>query len=114
MVQDCVHMDQLLLCTYGSFAMSHRGTRGTNEQAFLIEYWIHKYEIPRGEKVTYPRTVVDHRPEKIDNPWRTRITAGGDRLEYDGKTMVNSVEGRTDRIFETQLSHHQIYPAREM
>lgn len=40
--------------------------------------------------MAHPRTVVDHRPEKIDNPWRARITAGGDKLDYDGETMVNS------------------------
>ena len=30
--------------------------------------WIYRHETPQGEKVTHPRTVVDCRPEKVDNP----------------------------------------------
>ena len=39
--------------------------------------------------VTYPRIVVDYRPEK-DEPWRTRITAGGNLLQYNGNTTAHS------------------------
>ena len=54
-----------------------------------------KRGVPKGEKATRPRAAADHRPEKIDNPWRTRVTAGGDRLDYEGETAVNSA-GHTD------------------
>ena len=49
-----------------------------------------KEDIPKNKKITYPRTVVAYRPEKVDNPNRTRITAGGDKLDYDGETSTNS------------------------
>ena len=48
--------------------------------------------MPPGEKVACPRTVVDHGQEKIDDPWRTRITAGGDKLDHNGETVVNSAD----------------------
>ena len=55
--------------------------------------WITKDEVPKHKKVTYPRYTIAFRPEK-DEPFRTRITAGGDRLEYDGEvsTQVSTME----------------------
>ena len=55
--------------------------------------WIDKAQVPRNKKVTYARIVVDVRPEKAE-PNRTRITAGGDRLEYFGdvSTETSSLE----------------------
>ena len=43
--------------------------------------WIYKADVPRGKKVTYPRYVVDYRPEK-DEPYHTHITCGGNLLDY--------------------------------
>ena len=37
--------------------------------------------MPHGRKATYGRIVVDYRPQKAD-PNRTRLTVGGDRVEY--------------------------------
>lgn len=37
--------------------------------------------MPQGRKATYGRIVVDYRPQKAD-PNRTRLTVGGDRVEY--------------------------------
>lgn len=48
----------------------------------------------RGGKAAHPRTIADHQPEKIGNPWRTRIAVGWDRLDCDGETAVSSA-GRT-------------------
>ena len=55
--------------------------------------FIKKGNVPVGKKVTHPRTVVAHRPEKIANPCRTRITAGGDQLPHDGDTSADSAGG---------------------
>ena len=44
-------------------------------------FFIPKHQVPTGRKVTYGRIVVDYRPQKAD-PYRTRLTVGGDRLEY--------------------------------
>lgn len=44
-------------------------------------FFIPRSKVPPGRKVTYGRIVVDYRPQK-DDPNRTRLTVGGDRLEY--------------------------------
>ena len=49
---------------------------------------IKKSLIPSDKKVTYTRFCCDHRPQKKEEPNRCRITAGGDRLDYDGETAV--------------------------
>ena len=47
--------------------------------------FIYKQDIPvnRCKDVTYGRVVVDYCPDKND-PYRTRITTGGDRVKYPG------------------------------
>jgi hypothetical protein len=61
--------------------------------------FIRRSNIPKGGKVTYGSFVVDHKEEKE----RTRLTVGGDQIEYPGdkstrtaglttaKTLLNSV-----------------------
>ncbi len=44
--------------------------------------FIAKNEVPDGRKVTYGNFVCDYRPLKSE-PYRVRLTVGGDRLEYD-------------------------------
>ena len=65
--------------------------------------FIPRQAIPKHKKITYPRTVVAYRPEKIDNPYRTRITAGGDQLDYDGKTSTNSASMTTIKIHQNSV-----------
>lgn len=55
---------------------------------------IHKFDIPTGKIVTYPRYTIDYRPEKSD-PWRTRITTGGDRIPYAGETSTHQASMET-------------------
>ena len=56
--------------------------------------WVDWDSIPKDKIVTYARYTVAYRPEKIDEPWRVRITAGGDRLIYEGpvSTQVAGME----------------------
>ena len=56
--------------------------------------WIHRSQVPKDKKVTYPRYTVAERPEK-DERFRCRITAGGDRLSYDGETSTDSASMET-------------------
>ena len=65
--------------------------------------FIQKTDVPANKKVTYPRTVVAYRPEKIDNPHRTRMTAGGDQLDYDGETSANSASMATIKIHQNSV-----------
>lgn len=60
--------------------------------------FIPKWQVPKNKKVTRPRIVCAFRPEKIDNPYRTRITAGGHLLDYDGETATNSANMETVKI----------------
>ena len=56
--------------------------------------WVQWDAIPKDKVVTYARYTVVYRPEKTDEPFRVRITAGGDRLIYDGpvSTQVAGME----------------------
>ena len=56
--------------------------------------FIAKMDMPTGKQATYARYVVDYRPEK-DEPWRLRITCGGDKLDYYGDTTTHSATMET-------------------
>ena len=58
------------------------------EKGMDVIQWIPKNEMPPHKKATYPRYTVAFRPEKED-PYRTRITAGGDKLEYYGDVTTH-------------------------
>jgi len=69
---------------YGRLFQGFKDTPGKD-----VLQWIYKSEVPKDKQVTYPRVTTAFRPEKED-PYRTRITAGGDRLDYDGETATHS------------------------
>ena len=48
-------------------------------------FWINKEQVLKNRTATYARVVVDKRPEK-EEVNQTQITAGGDRLEFQGDT----------------------------
>lgn len=56
-----------------------------------------KHKIPPGKKATYARIVADYRPEKKEKH-RTRITAGGDRLTYEGDVSTQTTDLTTANI----------------
>ena len=82
-------------------SISHRWTAsGENEfgrlfQGFMdtkgmdVLDWIRYSDIPPHKTVTYLRYTVDIRPEKAE-PYRTRITAGGNLLEYLGNVTTHT------------------------
>ena len=61
----------------GRLAQGIRNIQGND----VIDF-IHKRDIPSHKKVTYANMVCDYRPLKSE-PFRVRLTVGGDRLEYD-------------------------------
>ena len=81
----------------GRLAQGIRNVAGNDAMVF-----IHKHEVPHNKKVTYANMVCDVRPKK-DDVYRTRLTVGGDKLDYDGdasspaaslietKLLINSV-----------------------
>jgi hypothetical protein len=50
---------------------------------------IKKCDIPKDKKITYARFCSDIRPQKTEIH-RTRLTAGGDRLDYEGNTTTDT------------------------
>jgi hypothetical protein len=46
-------------------------------------FYIKKSQIPSNQKAAYANAICDYRPNKSD-PWRVRLTMGGDKLEYPG------------------------------
>ena len=60
-------------------------------------HFIKKNQIPKGKKVTYARFCCDVRPQKEEKN-RTRMTAGGDRLDYDGETTTETSTIETAKI----------------
>ena len=68
--------------------------------------------MPPGRTATYARTVCEHRPQKTE-PDRTRITVGGNLIQYPGdvstrtadltttKILLNSVVSDNDAAFMT-------------
>ncbi len=60
------------------------GQKGTNS-IFVMAHDKIKL-IPRTQTITYARVVVDFCPQKAD-PYRIRITAGGNLINYPGRTL---------------------------
>ena len=62
-------------------------------------FFINKGEVPadRWRDITYGRVVVNYRPEK-DDPYRTRLTVGGDRVNYPGDCGTPTVDLLTVKL----------------
>ena len=59
--------------------------------------FIKKKQVPKGKIITYARFVADIRPQK-DEKERMRLTAGGDRLIYDGKKSTETAGLETTKM----------------
>ena len=81
--------NQAGLNEFARLAQGYGDVEGKNVITFIA-----KMDVPAGKQATYARYVVDYRPEK-DEPWRLRITCGGDRLEYYGDTTTHSATMET-------------------
>jgi hypothetical protein len=70
------------------------GTVGTNAMFVMTHDDIARL---RGKKYTYANIVLDHRPQKED-PNRIRITAGGDKIQYNDELSVRSADISTAKL----------------
>ena len=91
-----------------------QGMPGRNTGTNTI-FFIKKHQVPkeRAKDVTYGLITTLIRPEKIDEPNRTRLVAGGDRVHYPGdagtptadlltvKLLLNSIISTKDARFMT-------------
>ena len=71
---------------------------GSIAEGIGVLEWINKAEVPKGKKVTYPRYTVAQRPEKTHEPDRTRITCGGDVLDYYGDVTTHTTSMETIKM----------------
>jgi hypothetical protein len=62
-----------------------------------VLHWIYWKDVPSNKQVTYPRYVVDIRPEKSEL-YRTRITAGGDKIDYAGDVTTHTASMETIKM----------------
>ena len=94
-------MTRSLSNEWGRLAQGNKyGVQSTDTIDFIF-----KHEVPTGCRVTYATYVVDYRPLK-DEPYRVRITVGGDRLVYlddAGSPAANLME--TKLLVNSTISH---------
>ena len=60
-------------------------------------FFIHKNDVPKGSKVAYSRIVCIIRPQKTKTH-RVRLTAGGNKLSYEGPVSTPSSDLTTDKL----------------
>ena len=60
-------------------------------------HFIHPSKIPKGRTATYARTVCEHRPQKTE-PDRTRITVGGNLIDYPGDVSTRTADLTTAKL----------------
>eukprot|EP00536_Pseudo-nitzschia_multiseries_P018927 jgi/Psemu1/58057/gm1.58057_g len=76
------------------FGRLFQGFQQNNIEGMDVLDWIRRTDVPIHKRVTYPRYTLPIRPEKAD-PYRTRITAGGDQLEYHGNVSTRTASMET-------------------
>ena len=74
--------------------------------------FIHKHEVPTHKVFTYANFVCDYRPLKSE-PFRVRMTVGGDKLSYDndtGSPTASLLEAKL--LANSVISDHKKYNAK--
>ena len=82
---------------FGGMAQGDKktGQKGTNS-IFVMTHDEIKL-IPRTQTITYARVVVDFRTQKAD-PYRIRITAGGNLINYPGELSTRTADLTTSKL----------------
>ena len=79
------------------FGRLFQGFEPNNIEGLNVLNWIRRSAVPLGKKVTYPRHTVAERPEKEESD-RTRITCGGDQLDYFGDVTTHTASMETIKM----------------
>ena len=77
----------------GRLLQAYEDTKGNNTIFFVS--WI---KLPKNKKTTRISTCCDYRPQKED-PCRTRITVGGNRINYNSDTATPTASITTVKTY---------------
>jgi hypothetical protein len=82
-----------------------QGMPGRNTGTNMF-FFIHKNQVPtdRARDVTYGLIATLVRPEKINEPNRTRLVAGGDRVHYPGDASTPTANLLTVKLLINSIS----------
>ena len=76
------------------FEQLFQGFKPNKVEGLDVLEWIPKTAVPAYKTVTYPRYTTAVRPEK-DEKYRVRITADGDRIDYEGDVSTHTASIET-------------------
>ena len=86
-----------LISGENEFGRLFQGFKENNIEGLDVLNWIRRSAVPNHKKVTYPRYTVSRRPEKEEKD-RTRITCGGDQLDYFGDVTTHTASMETIKM----------------
>ena len=84
------------------FGRLFQGFAQNGVEGLDILEWIPNTDVPSFKTVTYPRYTTAIRPEK-DEKYRVRITAGGDRIAYDGDVSTHTASMETIKTWVCEM-----------
>ena len=82
---------------FNELARLAQGSKAQQKTGTDTVVFKHPKALPSHKKATYARIVANYRPQKAD-PYRIRITVGGDKLEYAGETYTPNADITTAKI----------------
>eukprot|EP00956_Cyclotella_meneghiniana_P038610 scaffold156983_cov20-Cyclotella_meneghiniana.AAC.2 len=88
------YRDQWKVSSANEFGRLANGVGGRIKKPTNTIRFIREQDIPKDRRkdITYGSFTCSVRPEKIDEPNRTRFTAGGDKINYPGEVATPTAE----------------------
>jgi hypothetical protein len=96
LITDPTTKDAWLLSSANEFGRLAQGVGGRIDCTNTIRF-IPSKDLPHGQTATYPRFVCSERPQKEERN-RTRLTLGGNLINYPGDVSVGTAEMDTTKI----------------
>jgi Reverse transcriptase (RNA-dependent DNA polymerase) len=96
LITDPVTRDAWQVSAANEFGRLAQGVGGRLKGTNTITF-IHHHEMPNDRQATYPRFVCSERPQKQERN-RTRMTVGGNLIDYPGDKSTKTAELETTKI----------------
>ena len=84
------------------FGRLFQGFKPNEVEGLDMLEWIPKTAVPTYKTVTYPRYTTAVRPEKEEKHC-VRITAGGDRINYEGNVRTHTASMETSKTHRNSV-----------